>query len=90
MRKVMDFVKRPFIGDDTTGRLAYKKQWGYTFASLLGNGGWAPQRSLAATTPMNITVGPTHRVIDPTQTGVVPGNFDIEPLSTIQGATPQI
>lgn len=89
MGKIMDFIRRPIVGQDTTAALVYRKQWGYTSADIYGNGGRRVSRQLAATAPMNITPGPTHRITDPTVTGNVPGTFEIEPLSTIQGNLPQ-
>lgn len=89
-RKVMAFVLRPLIGEQNTARLVYRKQWGYPSASVYGNGGRRVNGQIMATCPMGITPYRTAKVIDPTVTGVVPGTFEIEPLSTISGPPSQL
>lgn len=88
--KVMSFIARPLIGEQSTARLVYRKAWGYPSADVYGNGGRRVNRQLMATAPMGITPNRTARVVDPTATGVVPGTFEIEPLSTIQGNPAQV
>lgn len=90
LKKVMAFVARPLIGEQNTARLVYRKQWGYPSADIYGNGGRRVSGQLHATSPMGITPYITPVITDPTVTGVVPGTFEIEPLSTIQGTPAQV
>lgn len=67
--KVINLVKRPFVGDQTTARLALERNQGLAYSGINGNGGQGVRRSLNACNPATVAVGPTLRPFDPTITG---------------------
>lgn len=77
----LNFVKRPFVGDQTTAREAYQQSQGYARAGYTGNGGFHTLRTIAATQPAGIAPGPTHKVNDPTVTGNNAGVIGVHQLS---------
>lgn len=79
--KFLNFVKRPFVGDQTTGRLSYQQSQGYAFAGVNGGAGFTVRRTVAAVQPAGITPGPTHKLNDPIVTGNANWNIELEPLS---------
>ena len=80
MLRVLEFIKRPFVGEQGTGRLAYQKSQGLTYASANGGAGIAALRTLRATNPASIVIGPSHRLNDPTVTGNTNTNIVLQPL----------
>lgn len=78
---LLNFIMRPFVGDQTTGRLAYQKPVGYAYSGINGNGGQGVRRSMAATAPGAITPGPTHKLNDPSVTGNDSGTFGVQELT---------
>lgn len=81
MRNFIRFITRPFVGDQNTGREAYLRYQGLAPAAYNGNGGFTPVRSMRATTPANITPGPTHKLNDPSVTGNSSAPYNQQPLS---------
>lgn len=79
--KVFSFIKRPFVGDQTTGRLVYQRSQGLAYSGINGNGGQGVRRSLNAINPANIAVGPTERAFDPTITGNPSDSLGLQSLS---------
>jgi hypothetical protein len=74
-------TKRPFVGDQTTARLALAQSQGYTFAGINGGAGFTVKGQVAATYPMGITPNPTAQLNDPTVTGNPNHNLDLDPLT---------
>jgi hypothetical protein len=69
IRRLIMYLKRPMIDDQNTGRLAYQPYNHYALAGVNGNGGQGVRRSIRATNPGTLAVGPTHKINDPTVTG---------------------
>lgn len=75
------FKKRPIIQEQNTGRMAFQRPMGLTFAPANGGAGIQVLRSLNATNPATVAVGPTHRLEDPTVTGNNNVNIVLQPLT---------
>ena len=68
--KILSFIKRPFVGDQTTARLSYQQSLGHTYASVMVTGDDnRVRRSLNAINPAGITPGPTWKPLDASVTG---------------------
>lgn len=78
---VLNYIKRRFVGDDTTARLSYQQYAGYPLTSYRGWTGFNVHNQIAATYPMSIAPGPTHKVNDPTVTGNNSYNLTTVPLT---------
>lgn len=81
MGKFLNFIKRPFVGDQTTARQAYQQSNGYAFAGVNGGAGFTVRRSITATQPAGIAIGPTHKLNDPFVTGNNNINLELQPLT---------
>lgn len=79
--KLIRFIKRPLINEQNTGREAFQQYNGYAYAGVNGNGGQGVRRSMRATSPATIAIGPTHKLNDPTATGNNNTNLQLQPLS---------
>lgn len=79
---VLNFLKRAFVGDQTTARLAYQQGQGYARAGVNGGAGFTVKGQVPATYPGGIAPGPTHRLIDPLATGNPNRTLDLEALTT--------
>lgn len=80
MFRFLQFKKRPFVGEQGTGRLAYQKSMGLALAGANGGAGIAALRTLNATNPASVVIGPTYRNQDPTVTGNPNTNLVLQPL----------
>lgn len=81
MFDVLRFIRRPDINEQNTGHEAFQQYNGYAYAAYNGNGGFTVKRSMNATNPANIAIGPTHKLNDPTVTGNNNVNLQLIPLS---------
>lgn len=79
--ELIRFIKRPLINEQNTGREAFQQYNGYAYAGVNGNAGFGVRRSMRATNPASIAVGPTHKLNDPTVTGNNNVNLNLQPLS---------
>lgn len=86
---VLNFVKRPFVGEQTTARDAYLGYQSYAFAGMNGNGGQTVRRTIAPMQPAGIVPGNTLKLNDPTATGNVARNVVVQPLSEMDGPVAQ-
>lgn len=77
----INYIKRPFVGDQTTGRLAFQQYNGYAYAAYNGNGGFTVASSFRALNPGTITPGNTLKLNDPTVTSNNSVNLKVLPLS---------
>ena len=66
---IINFIKRAFVGDQTTGRLSYQKYQGLALTGINGNGGITVIGQVSPIYPAGIAVGPTHKLNDPSVTG---------------------
>lgn len=87
LNKFLNFVKRPFVGDQTTARLAFEQYNGYSFTGIVGNGGQMVKRSLNAINPAGITPGPTIKPLDASVTGNPNSSPVLESLTDFSVAT---
>lgn len=78
---LLNFIKRPFVGDQTTARDAFQQYQGYAFSGVNGNGGQGVRRSMFATSPAGIAPGPTHKLNDPSATGNDAYSIGVQPLT---------
>ena len=66
---ILNFFKRPFVGDQTTAREAFQGYQSYALAGVNGNGGFTVKGQISPIYPAGIAPGPTHKLNDPTATG---------------------
>jgi hypothetical protein len=81
LKKIINFIRRPEINEQNTGRYAFQQYNGYARAAYNGNGGFTVNRSMNASNPANIAVGPTHKLNDPTVTGNPSSSIRLEKLT---------
>lgn len=81
MGRFLNFIKRPFVGDQTTGRLAYQQSQSYAYAGVNGDAGFTVRRTIAPMQAAGIAVGPTHKLNDPSVTGNNNVNIELQALS---------
>jgi hypothetical protein len=84
---VLNFIKRAFVGDQTTGRLSFQQYQSYARAGVNGDAGFTVKGQVNATYPAGIAPGPTHRLIDPLQTGNPSVTLELFPLTNDVGRT---
>lgn len=75
--KVLNFFSRPFVGEDTTARLAYQRYNLPLLEGVNGGAGFTVMGQVNATYPAGIAPGPTHKINDPSATG---NQVDIAPV----------
>ncbi len=78
---VLQFLKRAFIGDQTTARLSYQRNLDYVYAGVNGGAGFTVKGQVSPIYPAGIAPGPTHRLQDPTATGNPNTTLDLEALT---------
>ena len=78
---VLNFIKRAFVGEQTTERLSYQQSQSYAYAGVNGGSGFTVKGQIPATYPAGIAPGPTHRLQDPTATGNPSTTLDLEALT---------
>lgn len=78
---IINLIKRPFVGDQTTGRDAFLGYQSYALAGVNGDAGFTVKGQIAATYPAGIAPGPTHKLNDPSATGNNSSSVELLPLS---------
>jgi len=81
LSKVLNFIKRPFVGDQTTARLSFQQYNGYAYAGIVGNGGQMVKGTVNAINPASITPGPSIKPLDASVTGNPAQSPTLAPLS---------
>lgn len=76
----INYIMRPFVGDQTTSRLSMQRYQGLAFSGINGNGGQFTKGTMAATYTGTITPGPTHKLNDPAVTGNENYNLVVQEL----------
>lgn len=74
------FVKRPFVGDQTTARLAFEQYQGYSYTGIVGNGGQMVKGTVNAINPATIVPGPSIKPLDASVTGNPARGMVVQPL----------
>lgn len=88
--KIVDYIRRPLVNEQNTGREAQQQYNGYAFAAYNGNGGFTVHRSMNACNPATFTPGNTLKKNDPFVTGNLNVNLELQPLSTDNTILPVI
>lgn len=81
MRSVINFLTRPFVGDQTTARQAFQQYNGYAYTGINGDAGFTVLGQIRAEYPAGIAPGPTHKLNDPSVTGNDSSNIALQPLT---------
>lgn len=81
LSRFVNLISRPFVGDQTTARLAFQPYQGLAASGINGDAGFTVYNSPKVLSPANVAIGPTHKRSDPTATGNPNWNLDLQPLS---------
>lgn len=81
IKAIFGFIKRPRLGNTQTDNLVYDRPFSYPYKDIKGNGGYGYLRTITATSPMGITLGPTQKVINPAVTGNISGTLENSALT---------
>jgi hypothetical protein len=87
---VINFIKRPFIGEQNTGRMAFQRYNNPIQVNYRGNGGINVIAQVASTSPAFVTPGPTLKLLDAAATGNIAYNTMLDPLTENVGNTRSI
>lgn len=80
LSKFLSFIKRPFIGDQNTGRYAFQQYQGYSYSGFVGNGGQLVKGTVNAINPATIVPGPSIKPLDASVTGNPASGMVVQPL----------
>ena len=81
MNSVINFIKRAFVGEQTTGRESYQRYNEPVYEGVNGSAGFTILGKLDAMQPAGITPGPTHKLNDPSVTGNDNRDVYLQPLT---------
>lgn len=81
MRKLLNYLKRPFIGEQTTERLAFQQYNGLAATGINGDAGFTVKGQIKPCTGAIVVPGPSHKLNDLAVTGNIGYSAGVEPLT---------
>ena len=81
MKSVINFLKRPFVGEQNTGRESFQRYNEPIYEGVNGGAGFTVLAQVSATYPAGIAPGPTHKLNDPFATGNTSASPVLQPLA---------